>query len=339
MNCEQTNQIDMVDYLNSLGYQPQKITGKNYWYISPFREEKEPSFKVERNKNIWYDHGLGKGGKLVDFVIEFYHCNVSEALQKFSSFQPQKSFENNIARPLFQSHQNSLLNVDNATETAIKIIAAKKPIEDLMLCRYLHQRRIEKNIADKYCFEVQFTNADKEKVYKAIGFKNNAGGYELRNEYFKGSSSPKYVTYLDNKSNKISVFEGFFDFLSFHSIHKNQDPDLTNFLVLNSLSFFERSLLLMEKHHNIRLYLDQDNAGRKCTSIALKRSLQFKDESKLYKGYKDINDWLVNFGKLEKKINQSMHKHLEKVLLASGVFVAQKPSLLFLPLVAKEYGG
>lgn len=66
----------------------------------------------------------------------------------------------------------------------------------------------------------------------------------------------------------------------------------------------------MEKHQSIHLYLDHDNAGRKYTTLALKRSLKFKDESKLYKQYKDINDWLVNFGKLEKKINQSMHKHL-----------------------------
>ena len=87
MNCEQANQIDMVDYLNSIRYPPKKIKGSDYWYYSPFRHEKDPSFKIERNKNVWYDHGLGKGGKLVNFVMEFYHCSMSEALQKFSSFQ------------------------------------------------------------------------------------------------------------------------------------------------------------------------------------------------------------------------------------------------------------
>ena len=147
-------------------------------------------------------------------------------------------------------------------------------------------------------------NADKDKIYRAIGFKNNAGGYELRNEYFKGSSSPKYVTYLDNKANNITVFEGFFDFMSYQSMNQNQEQYLTSFLILNSLSFFERSLLLMEKHERIHLYLDQDNAGRKYTGLALKRSLQFKDESKLYKGYKDLNDWAMNMGKLLKKNNQ-----------------------------------
>ena len=33
-----------------------------------------------------------------------------------------------------------------------------------------------------------------DKKHTAIGFQNSAGGYELRNEYFKGSSSPKDIT-------------------------------------------------------------------------------------------------------------------------------------------------
>ncbi|MDE3183721.1 MAG: toprim domain-containing protein [Bacteroidota bacterium] len=319
MNCEQANQIDLVNYLNSLGYQPQKIRGSDYWYLSPFRKEKEPSFKINRNKNVWYDHGPGKGGKLIDFAMEFYRCDVSEALQKISSFHPQNNFKNKLVRPQFHLPKNSVADNQDARETAIKIIAAKQPIQDLVLCRYLWQRRIDKSIADRYCYEVHFANADKQKIYKAIGFKNNAGGYELRNEYFKGSSSPKYVTYVDNGAKNISVFEGFFDFMSYGTMNKNQQEDLTslpnrhmNFLILNSLSFFERSLLLMEKHQRIHLFLDHDNAGRKCTSLALKRSLKFKDESKLYKGYKDLNDWMMNFGKLEKKINVGLKrgKHL-----------------------------
>ena len=318
MNCEQANQIDLVDYLNSLGYRPQKIRGSDYWYLSPFRDEKEASFKVNRNKNVWYDHGPGKGGMLVDFVMELFRCDVSDALQKLSSFHPQNKLKN-VVRSQFHLHPNSLADNNDARETAIKIIAAKQPIQEPMLCRYLWQRRIDKSIADRYCHEVQFTNLDKEKVYKAIGFKNNAGGYELRNEYFKGSSSPKYVTYVDNGVKNISVFEGIFDFMSYETLNKNQREDQKglpnrqmNFLILNSLSFFERSLLLMEKHENIHLFLDHDNAGRKCTHEALKRSKKFNDESKLYKGYKDLNDWMMNFGKLEKKINvgQKRGKHL-----------------------------
>jgi hypothetical protein len=161
--------------------------------------------------------------------------------------------------------------------------------------------------SNKYCYEVEFINGEKEKIFKAIGFKNNAGGYELRNEYFKGSSSPKYISYFNNKADNVTVFEGFFDFLSYHSLHQNQDQLLTNFLVLNSTSFFQRSLLLMEKHETIYLFLDNDLTGKRCAEIALKRSAKYKDESKLYKGYKDINDWMVNFGK-QKEVKHSLHR-------------------------------
>lgn len=311
MNCEQANQIDLVNYLHSIGHKPSKIRG-NDWYLSPLRNEKEPSFKVNRNKNVWFDHGLGKGGSLIDFAIEYFHCEtIPEALQNLSFFQGQKIFQCNNNRPPFHSYEHNIFQGDTR-ETAIRIIAAKQPIQNPILCRYLTQRKIEKNIADKYCYEIEFTNGGNDKIYFAIGFKNNAGGFELRNEYFKGSSSPKYITYLDNFANKVTVFEGFFDFMSYQTIHQNQQHQLTNFLVLNSLSFFERSLLLMEKHQSIHLYLDQDEAGRKNVKRALKRSAHFKDESKLYKGYKDLNDWLIDFGKvkMQKNVRQSVHRHL-----------------------------
>ena len=99
----------------------------------------------------------------------------------------------------------------------------------------------------------------------------------------------------------IAVFEGLFDFLTYQTIHQNQQQPPTDFLVLNSLAFFERSLLLMEKHEQIHLYLDHDEAGKKCLDMALKRSPKYKDESSLYQGYKDLNDWIIHFGKLKHK--------------------------------------
>lgn len=307
MNCAEANQLDLVDYLYLLGHQPKKVRSNDHWYLSPLREEKDPSFKVNTSKNIWYDHGIGKGGKLIDFVMEYYHCNAGEALQKIVSFHGQKQQQNNALRQPFHRHETSETNEANASETAIKITAAKQPITDLLLCSYLKKRRIEKEITNKYCQEISFTLKDKN--YKAIGFKNNAGGFELRNENFKGSSSPKYISYIDNKTSNISVFEGFFDFLSYQSIYQNQEQEMTNFLILNSLSFFERSLLLMEKHNNIKLYLDNDDAGRKYTSLALKRSSQFQDKSKLYRGHKDLNEWVMNIGKARKQ-RQSFTRHL-----------------------------
>ena len=77
---EEVKNTDMVDYLSSLGFKPAKVTRNDYWYISPFREETTPSFKVNRNINRWYDFGEGKGGNIVDFGVLYHNCSVKELL-------------------------------------------------------------------------------------------------------------------------------------------------------------------------------------------------------------------------------------------------------------------
>jgi len=62
MDIQTAKQIRIADYLHSLGYSPVKQQGINLWYKSPFREETEASFKVNTEREQWYDFGLGKGG-------------------------------------------------------------------------------------------------------------------------------------------------------------------------------------------------------------------------------------------------------------------------------------
>lgn len=55
MTITDVKQIRISDYLHSLGYNPVKQQGGNLWYKSPFRQENEPSFKVNTELNLWYD--------------------------------------------------------------------------------------------------------------------------------------------------------------------------------------------------------------------------------------------------------------------------------------------
>lgn len=287
MNCVQANQIDLVDYLFSKGFSPAKIKGENYWYLSPLRSERTASFKVNKRENVWYDHGIGKGGKLVDFVCLYLNCDIPTALQTISGSKLSANIS--IPKPF-----NSAVYPDDG---AIQVLSIKNTIVNPTLISYLKQRNIAKDVANKFCNEILYKTG--QYTFSAIGFKNNSGGYELRSPTFKGAVSPKYVTWFDNKSDTISVFEGFFDFLSFKSmegIRKTQ----SNILVLNSLSFFNRSLLLMEKHERIHLYLDNDQAGKECLKQAIKSTNKVEDKSSLYKGYKDLNEWLVSISDAQK---------------------------------------
>lgn len=51
MNISEAKKIRIVDYLRFLGHEPKKTQGWQYWYLSPFREEKTPSFKVNDRRN------------------------------------------------------------------------------------------------------------------------------------------------------------------------------------------------------------------------------------------------------------------------------------------------
>lgn len=299
LSCEQAKQqIDLVDYLASLGHQPKRIRNREYWFCSPFRDEKTASFKVNRDRNIWFDFGDGKGGDLIDFGTKIHNCSVSELLEKLSqqainpnlSFHPQ-IIDNNKSIPT--SHiVASAAGEKKETGGGHILILDQRPLAAKPLLEYLEKRCIPVEIAEQYCKEIDFELYARKNT--AIGFQNNAGGYELRNAHFKGSSSPKDVTFFENGHPGVSVFEGFFDFLS-HRVLQNDNPEgNTNFLVLNSLSFFQKAKELMEKHPLVNLYLDQNKQGIKFTRIALSwDSKKFKDQSKFYEDSQDLNDWLV----------------------------------------------
>jgi len=279
MTIKEANAIDMVAYLSMMGFGPAKPKGNNYWYHSPFREETEPSFKVNRRRNQWYDFGLGKGGNLLDFILLLENCSISEALHRLEQGNG------------LQAHTIDNLPADAPAIAILSVHAVSSPV----LIRYYQSRRITVDIADQYLQEVRYKN--RENTYYALGFKNNAGGYELRAPYFKGSSHPKSSTLINNQADALAVFEGFFDFLSYLTIHQHQPTPLRDFLVLNSTSFFEMQLPIMQAYQRAHLYLDNDKTGTKCTALALqKSSRQFTDERHLYAGYKDLNDWHQHIG-------------------------------------------
>jgi hypothetical protein len=287
MTIEKAKDIDMVDYLASLGHHPTKITPPHYWYISPLHDERTPSFKVNRHLNKWYDFADGKGGNLVDFGILYHQCSISELLQKLSG--PAITLEKHPAQT-----QQQLDTVQKPIE-----ILSTHLISSYPLTRYLWSRRINENIANKYCQEVRYKRGDK--IYYAIGFKNDRGGFELRNEKFKGGSSPKDVTTMGNGAKDLAVFEGFFDFLSYQTLNYKQGMTDHNFLILNSAAFFERSLPFMQTHGQVHLFLDTDKTGEKCTLQALDLDKdKFTDERGLYRQYKDLNDWLMHVGQRQR---------------------------------------
>lgn len=58
-----------------------KRAGSNYKGLSPFHDEKSPSFVVSPSKQIWKDFSTGKGGTAISFLMEIENFTYPEALR------------------------------------------------------------------------------------------------------------------------------------------------------------------------------------------------------------------------------------------------------------------
>lgn len=278
MNTNQAREIQIEKVLQNLGCQPTKSNENEAWYLSPFRIEKTASFKLNRKINRWFDHGEQKGGNVIDFVIEKFGFNVTEALSYLKKFDSFFSFQNKVFETPVKEQNN-----ENHIE---KII----PIQHLALIQYLKSRGITKFQTEDNLKEVHYTIKDKK--YFAIGFENRSGGFEIRSKYAKICLGKKDITIISNQSQILRIFEGFFDYLSFIQIRDNRSLEQSHYLVLNSVALITKNLSVLQNYQKIELYLDNDTTGNKYTEIikeAFKNSIDCRET---FKDCKDLNEFI-----------------------------------------------
>ena len=73
------NRIDIIDVISD--FLTLKKSGSNYKALSPFANEKTPSFFVVPAKGIFKDFSSGKGGDAITFVMEHEKMGYTEALR------------------------------------------------------------------------------------------------------------------------------------------------------------------------------------------------------------------------------------------------------------------
>ena len=77
--------ISIKNFLSSNGIEPKYERAGYGMYISPFRAEQEPSFKVDYSQNLWYDHGSGDGGSIIELVMKLENCTAAEAIKRIEN--------------------------------------------------------------------------------------------------------------------------------------------------------------------------------------------------------------------------------------------------------------
>lgn len=271
-------QIRMIDYLAQKDIYPISSKQNIFWFLSPFRNEKTASFKVDNSTNRFYDFGEGFGGTLIDLISKLENISIKEIIQKFSinsfSFQKQKDFQ-------FEKIQ---------TKNEYEIVKVKE-ISSYPLIQYLEERKLPLKIVKRYCKEIHYKL--NQKTYYAIAFPNNENGYEIRNKYVKMCLIKKDISLIKNNQNKLKIFESWSDFISYLFLFPKNEF-LYDFLILNSIALLRKNIELINKYESIQTYFDHDEAGKSATIfLETELKIKVKDDSNFYNKYKDLNEFII----------------------------------------------
>lgn len=273
MNCSQAQKIPIRKVLESFSLFPSKENSKTAFYFALDREEKTPSLLVDFSKNTAFDFGTGKKFDNISIVQLVRRCSVSDALEYLSQFE---------------FYEKNSIGIKPKDENKYEILE-KKSIEHPALIQYLNERKV----IEQKVFLCEIHYIIKSKKYFGIGFKNDSNGYEIRSKYSKICLGKKDVTHYKNGSEKLIIFEGFFDFLSFKSIEKSCGNSNTDYLILNSVFLIKNKFSLLENYQKIELFLDNDEAGSIITDEIIEKFPNAEDCRCLYQNFKDLNEFAV----------------------------------------------
>ena len=298
MNIDQIKQIKLQDFLAAMGCKPVKQYGVNLMYLSPFRTEKHASFKVNTENNQWYDFGIGRGGNIIALAELLYNSSdVSYLIHQIERNAPS-SVSGSLPTVKPTTPQNSFEH--------LQVL----PITHPALIKYLVERCIDVEMARTVCKELHFDTRGKH--YFGIGFPNIAGGYEIRNPFFKGCIAPKDIShfYAEEPKKVCFVFEGFMDLLSFMTLRRKENDGLKrqDYLVLNSVTNIHKVAKRLSRYDSVQCFLDNDEAGRNAyLQLSKELGKTVTDASTLYNGFKDLNENLcAEFKHSEKTENKKI---------------------------------
>lgn len=284
MNLEAVKQIPISSYLKSVGFEPSRQSGNRLFYHSPFNaQDKTPSFVVRPKQNDFKCYSSERYGDIIQFVMQFKNVDFIEAVKQLHEFEPNQNLFFFVCK----------INTEEISEDEpIKILKVKQ-LENKALINYVASRNVNIEIAKRYLTEIYYELYDKR--FFALGFKNDLEGYELRNKFWKGGTSPKTITtVIGTKSDALLLFEGFFDFLSYLTITKQHTPEYNSIISNSITSNLNRIYECLPSYSKIFCVLDNDRKGREKQAELERyfRNIHFIDCSHRYDGFKDLNEYL-----------------------------------------------
>ena len=282
--------IPIADYLHACGIEPAKRYKDYALYHAPYREDSNASLKVDFRQNLWHDYGTSQSGSIIDLVMQMQGSSAYEAMAHLAEGKATPLAPSPFHR---ETHMKQIREEQRPSNTR-RILFISKALP-LHLQNYLQEvRKIDLAVASPYLRHIRYEVGGRE--YSAIGFANQTGGYELRDDKtFKGTIAPKDISVIAGQANNAPhcIFEGFMDFLSLLTM-KGKEA-ISPSIVLNSVSNIHRAVAYLHENgiDSVRAFFDNDPAGRKALQTLCSAGFKVEDMSRHYSRYKDLNEYHV----------------------------------------------
>lgn len=195
--------------------------------------------------------------------------------------------------------------------SSIVIEESRPEIRRSSLISYGRSRGISQALLSRYCEQVLMHFSKTPDIHHYfLSFINNKGGRALRNGervVNKVSTSPSAPTSIssdgrfskDVTADRVLVFEGFFNFLSYMEYFGKDIPVNYDVCVLNSVTNLSQAMPLLMRYPTIGLALDNDTPGYRAAEAireaAEAKGIRTRDiAGTVYPSFNDMNDLLVS---------------------------------------------
>lgn len=289
------NTVLISDFLAREGFTPVRQSAGQLAYKAPYRADGDPSLVVNDRKGLWYDHGEGTGGRIIELAMKLYNTSDVE-------FTVKRINQLYINVPLEKIASRSDLDTQERRKPH-EVIRVKSLGNNFAITAYLESRGIlEEAIKSRCVIEVYYDHINDvgdRKRYFGAGWKNDAGGYDVRSKYGKICIDNKDVLFIEGKVDRTNVFEGMMNFLSALK-EKTVTIDDTN-IILNTLSLSKKAIEKIKAYQpkEINLFLDNGQGGDRFTKLFSEHFPTLNDRREIYKDFGDYNEKIM--GEMEKK--------------------------------------
>ena len=131
-----------------------KRAGSNFKGLSPFHDEKTPSFVVSPSKQIWKDFSSGKGGSAITFLMEIENFTYPEALRhaakKYGIEIEEDKVEYSEEQKKAQTERELLYKIHEVANTFFQEILWENEEGKAIGLSYFKERELHDDIIKKF---------------------------------------------------------------------------------------------------------------------------------------------------------------------------------------------